>query len=390
MKKVLSALVVAFLSGVPVGVGAQSIFNSAGLGRPVEAIDGRARAMGGVGIGLLGGAIAPGDPAAAALLGLPSAVMVSQPTWVEASIDGTDLGEFRGTRFPQAGLAYPFQTGMVTLQLGSVLDQRFRGEQPVTVDLGGAPAQVVDRFTQEGGASSVSLGYARPVTSTLAVGLNVSRYTGSVIRELTRDFGDLDLDGTESFTTTGEWSYSGVAVTAGASAQLGQVGRVAASARWSGALDAEASSTTEGEDRAFDMPMELRLGASAVLAPGLVLSASAVHADWSDAEDDLAGGGQVGDAHGFGIGLELSRTRFLGRPAPLRVGYRYAGLPFGLASDEPGSERAFSGGFGFAFNETNGILLAGADIAVERGERQAGSVLERFWRVTAAIRVSGF
>jgi hypothetical protein len=381
---------VAALLVVPFAAEAQSVFNSAGLGRPVDAVDGRACALGSFGVGLRGGYISPADPAAAARLGLASAVMVTQPSWVEASVDGAGIGDFRGTRFPLLGIAYPGLGGMATVQLGSFLDQRFTGQRTVTVDIDGSPTEVVDAFTQEGGVSNATIGFSRMVTPNVSVGLNVARYTGTVVRELTRNFGDLDLEGTRSFTSSGTWRYSGTALTGGAAADLGSVGRVAASVRWSTALDADASGVTSGSNRSFDMPLEFRVDASAVLAPGLVLAASAVHSDWADIEDDLVVAADVGDTNGYGVGVELARVRFLGRPAPLRFGYRYNGLPFALGAEGTGSERTFSGGMGFAFNETNGVLLAGVDLAVERGERSAGALSERFWRVTAALRVAGF
>ena len=385
-----TGLAVAALLAAPAAIEAQSIFNSAGLGRPVDAVDARARAFGSLGIGLQGGYISPADPAAAGRLALASAVMVTQPSWVEASLAGTSAGEFRGTRFPLMGIAYPGLGGIATVQLGSYLDQRFSGQRTVTVDIGGAPQEVVDRFTQEGGVSSASVGFSRMVTSDISAGLTVARYTGSVVRDLTRDFGALDLEGTDSFTTSGAWSYSGLAVTAGAAADIGTVARIATSVRWSSDLEADASGSTLGSDRSFDMPLEVRVGASAVLAPGLILAASAVHADWADIQDDLAAPTGVGDTSGFGVGVELARVRLLGQPAPLRFGYRYNGLPFEIGAEGTGSQRTLSGGLGFVFNETNGILLAGVDLAIERGERSAGNLSERFWRLTAALRVAGF
>lgn len=387
----IAAAAAAFaLLAAPVALEAQSIFNSAGLGRPVDAVDGRARALGSFGIGLQGGYISPADPAAAGRLALASAVMVTQPSWVEASLDGGGAGDFRGTRFPLMAIAYPGFGGIATVQLGSYLDQRFSGQRTVSVDIDGQPYDVEDVFTQEGGVASASLGFSRMVSSNVSVGLNVARYTGSVVRELTRDFGSLDFEGTQSFTTNGRWSYSGTSVTGGAAADLGTVGRIAGSVRWSSGLDADASGVTLGSDRSFDLPLEVRVGASAVLAPGLILTASAVHADWADVEDDLMVATAVGDTNGYGVGVELARVQLLGRTAPLRFGYRSNGLPFALGEGETGSERAFSGGLGFAFNETNGVLLAGVDLAVERGERSAGALSETFWRLTAALRVAGF
>lgn len=388
----LVALLVAVAAGfaAPEAASAQSLFNSAGLGSPVDPVDGRVRALAGFGLGLQGGGILPlTDPGSAARIPLPSAVMVGQPTWAEVSRDAVDAGELRGTRFPLLGIAYPAFGGMVTVHLGSLLDQRFSGERPSTVDLGGTSYEVVDLFTQDGGVSSAGVGYARMVDDRVAVGITVSRYLGSVTRELTRDLRAVNLPGSQTFTTSGVWRYSGTSVTAGANADLGTVGRLAASATWSSGLEADPSQGTGGEARSYDLPLELRVGGTAVLAPGLALAASATYADWSGIEDDLTVPTLVGSGTGYGVGLELSQFRMLGRRAPLRVGYRSVGLPFGIGVEE-GSERAFTGGFGFIFNEANGLVLGAVDLAVERGEREAGSVVERFWRGTVALRVAGF
>src|SRR5690606_18696049 len=132
----LVALLVAAAAGfaAPEAASAQSLFNSAGLGSPVDPVDGRVRALPRFGLGLQGRGILPlTDPASAARVPLPSAVMVGRPTWAEVSRDAVDAGELRGTRFPLLGIAYPAFGGMVTVHLGSLLDQRFSGERPSTI-----------------------------------------------------------------------------------------------------------------------------------------------------------------------------------------------------------------------------------------------------------------
>jgi hypothetical protein len=87
--------------------------------------------------------------------------------------------------------------------------------------------------------------------------------------------------------------------------------------------------------------------------------------------------------------MELSRARIFGKQAPLRFGFRQSSLPFSLEADRA-SERVFAGGFGLGLNEAEGVVLAGVDLAVERGRRTAGPVTEEFWRGTVSLRVSGF
>jgi hypothetical protein len=118
------------------------------------------------------------------------------------------------------------------------------------------------------------------------------------------------------------------------------------------------------------------------------VTGSAVLADWSSTADDLGQTTTVGDANGFGAGIELARARLLGKEAPLRFGYRKTGLPFSFASGSA-SERVFAGGFGLVLNQTDEIVLAGADFGLERGRRSGGGVTEDFWRLTFSIVVSG-
>ena len=369
---------------------AQSLYNAAGLGLPVASIDGRGRALGNVGIGLWGHSLLPTDPGAAGLLVIPSAVLVAQPSWVEFQRGADDVGEFQGNRFPLIGIGYPLRAGMFTASFSSFLDQRFDSRRDVTIDLVDGPVDATDLFEQDGAVTRVSVGYSRRLGDQLGIGVTVGRYAGSVTRQLTRDFSVADAtESFEEYAAGGRWSYSGTSVTGGFATDLGGVARVAGSATWSSSLNATGSEETEGSDRTFDLPLQYRLGTSIALAPGLLVTASAVRADWTSLSDDLSAPSNVGSTNGFGVGVELSRMSLLGLSTPLRFGYRKSNLPFSFGS-AGATEKAWSGGFGFVLNETNGIILAGADFAVERGERSDSSLMERFWRATVSLRVSGF
>ena len=324
------------------------------------------------------------------MLVIPSAVLVAQPSWVEFQRGADDVGEFQGNRFPLIGIGYPLRAGMFTASFASFLDQRFESQRDVTVDLVDGPGDATDLFKQDGAVTHLSVGYSRRVGDQLGIGVTVGRYAGSITRELTRDFSVADAtESFEEYVASGRWSYSGTSITGGFATDLGGVARVAGSATWSGSLNATGSEETEGSDRTFDLPLEYRLGTSVALAPGLLVTASVVRADWTSLSDDLSAPANVGSTNGFGVGVELSRMRLLGISTPLRFGYRKSNLPFSFGS-EGATEKALSGGFGFVLNETNGITLAGADFAVERGERSDSSLLERFWRATVSLRVSGF
>jgi hypothetical protein len=384
----LSAAVV-FLAGAS-PLAAQSLFNAAGLGIPVEALDGRARALGNLGIGLDGGSFMPTDPGALGRLGISTGVMVAQPSWTDYSADGGATGQFQGNRFPLLGIAYPVLSGMMSVQVGSFLDQEYEALNSGTIDVGTGPIETNDVFRQDGSISNLNVGFSRMVGSAVSLGLMVGRYAGSLDRTLTRTYGSEGVaTNVDPYIEAGVWSWVGHSFTAGATADVGSILRVAASVQVPTDLDAEASEETRGDDRTFDLPTQYRVGATAALTPSLKVTGSMALADWSSAGNDLIGSSFAHNANGFGVGLELSRARLWGKDAPLRFGFRRTGLPFSFDDDRV-DERILSAGFGLALNRTNNVVLAGVDLAVERGRRTGAGLTENFWRATLSLLASGF
>ncbi|NJD17957.1 MAG: hypothetical protein FIA95_01545, partial [Gemmatimonadetes bacterium] len=292
-----AALLLAFLGSVPGPLSGQSLLTAAGLGIPADPFAARARALGGVGIGLRGATVLGSDPAAAAYYALPSAFLTAQPEWVEYRRAGdAGQGTFQGTRFPALGIAYPAGASLVaTLSFESFLDQRYEASYPSTVDLGGSPVNVEDEFVSRGGVSQLRLGVARRLGSRASVGISAARYTGSLTRRLTRTFHEgVDTTSVGAFQAGGFWGYSGASLTGGASMFVGNVAHLSGSLTWSTALDATASDDTDGASGSYDIPLQLRLGATAVLAPGLSLSAGLTRADWSSVDEGLQGGTSAG------------------------------------------------------------------------------------------------
>ena len=369
---------------------AQSLYNAAGLGLPVEAIDGRARALGNLGIGLWGSGLLPGDPAAAGMFIVPTAVIVGQPSWVDYDHESGNSGSIQGNRFPLMGIGYPAFSGIFTLSLSSFLDQHYKSQRSLELDLRGEKSEVTDLFEQDGSIGSLNFGYSRPIGTSAALGFSFGRYTGSILRQLERDFSTLSFPGAlESYQTSSRWTYSGTSLTGGMATNLGTVARVAASVTWSGDLNATASDDTPGMDQSFSLPMQYRLGTSIVLAPGFMITASAIRADWADIERDLDTPATVGSTSNIGVGVELSRANIFGLALPLRFGYRTGKLPFSLGSGVA-TERIFSAGLGLSLSQADDIVLGGVDAAIERGRRSGSVLTEAFWRATISLRVSGY
>lgn len=370
----------------------QSVFNAAGLGVPSEALDGRSRGMGSMGIGLPGGAFMPTDPAALGRLVVATGVVATQPSWVDYSTDGGRSGSFQANRFPLMGLAYPLFGGMMSFQIGSFLDQRYTDARTGSAELSSGTVPFTDDFVQDGSVSNLNLGYARMLGGDVSVGVTVGRYAGSVVRTLTRTYAAAEgatAGEVDSYVERGTWSYTGHHVSTGVSADLTDWLHASASVQLPTALDASASDDTEGGDRSFDLPVQYRGGVSASFEFGLLLGASVVLADWSDAQDDLSTSAGAGSANGFGGGVEFSRARLFGRDAPLRFGYRRSTLPFSFGAEDV-TERVYSGGVGLALNRTGETMLASVDLALERGRRWTSSISESFWRMTLSFQAAGF
>jgi hypothetical protein len=272
----------------------------------------------------------------------------------------------------------------------SFLDQRYEAERPVTVELLNGPVEATDVFESVGGVSHARLGFARDMTPTIVAGVSIGRYGGSVDRSLTRNFGEGVEEGSvESYETRGVWRYSGFSLTGGVSASLGPVLQVGGSMSWSSGLDAKATAESERGDHSYDLPLQIRGGAHAILAPGLSLAIGLATANWSGVDDDLVDGTSAGRRWTLGAGVELGRASIFGRAAPLRLGYRRSGLPFVLRAGSP-TETAFTGGLGLTLREVGGNALALMDLALEKGERGDDVIEERFWRATLTLRVAGF
>ena len=267
----------------------QSALASGGLGMPIDPVDARGRALGSVGVGLLGTGLIPGDPVGGVDLTAPTITLTLQSAWLDLR-EGANTSTSVGSRFPALGVSYPVgERGVLTLTYGGVLDQRWTQERLDTLHLEGDEIlPVVDRFSSDGGISAARLGFAHRLSPSLAVGAAMGLLTGSSARLFTRAFDTLTADiDIASFGSSGHWSYSGTTVTVGALVDIGEVVRAAGSFTWFGALDAEPDQDTEGVARSYAMPLEFRAGVSGALVPGLSAVVSLAWADWSGTGEDL-------------------------------------------------------------------------------------------------------
>ncbi|MEZ4414893.1 MAG: hypothetical protein R3E10_04000 [Gemmatimonadota bacterium] len=387
MKRTLSGL--ALLLALHGPLAGQSLFGSGGLGLPLEALDARARALGVVGPGLLGGSMVPNDPASAATIALPTLMATMQPTWGRYE-EGSLAGDLQGVRFPMLAVGYPIGPwGNLTATYQGVFDQRWAAERTTTVDVGGESVAAEDRFESQGGVALFQVGWGRRIGERVGVGAAFGRYTGRLDRAFTRTLDSLSVgNDVATFTEVAAWSYSGTAGSVGVQFDPVPIVRLGAAVGWSGSLKADPKPGFDAEGATFDLPLEYRFGASAALTRRLMVTGGFRYADWAGADAGIPGIETTGAVTALGLGMEWGGPRFIGRTLPIRLGYRRAGLPYRYGEGDP-VESSLSAGLSLNLAQVEEFTLAGIDLALERGTRSDDTLSERFWRMTVSLRVSG-
>ncbi|HEX7050590.1 MAG TPA: hypothetical protein VF188_10345 [Longimicrobiales bacterium] len=364
---------------------AQSIFASEGLGVPVAPLDARARALGGIGVGLLGPNASLVNPAAAVEYLLRGATAGYQSSDRSIDLDGAQ-GDAGSSRFPLLHVLYPIgQSVVASAGYGSFLDQSWAVFSQRQAILGSDTLTVRDLIDSEGAIAQLRIGAGYRLTSTLAVGAAAGLYTGHISRVVARSFPDSLGTDLRPVRNEAEWSQRAPLVAAGFRWDPAPILRLAGAVTWAGTLHGHADDP-DVDDFDIDLPLQVTAGASALLTPGVLAAVSGRWAGWSDASGDTDFIGSADDAWEIGAGLELGGDPRAGTGFPIRLGYHYERFPFRFGSQVP-TEWSAALGFGTRFVPTDAGPLASIDAVLERGGRTAnGSGLsEDFWRFTLSI-----
>lgn len=374
----------------PVAAAAQTLLARDGLGAVVEPLDARARGLGGAALGLPGINLSLVNPATAALVPAPSLVVGFQYDWSEAEFAG-GAADGETPRFPVIHAALPLgQNWGVSVGYGGFLNQSWAVESEDTV-VGLRPAPVIeqDRFASRGGVGRLRLGVARRLGERASVGIAADLYTGSVQDSVSRlFFRTRDPDTLETtlvpFRSVAVQSYSGVGLAAGArwspSEALGLEGAIS----YGGQLKADPDRGSD--ERTYDLPLGVGMGAYGRIAQRTVVVASGRWTGWDRTSDDLRAS-TAQNVWSLAGGVEHEVAGAGDRAYPVRIGARYQKLPFAAAESEFANERAVTGGLGARL----GGGAAWFDLAVERGSRSSDGAAfsENFWRVSTSLMVFG-
>lgn len=384
-RRASAGVVVALVLLAAAPASGQSLFSSGGLGLVADPKDARGSALGGVGLGLPGNEISWFNPAGA--VGLPAAglrVSFQLDGYDAAFSDRTSSGST--ARFPLLIGAFPFgERWAVTAGFAGLLDQNWAFEQLDTLVVGQDSVLVTDRVSSEGGASRARLGVAYRVLPTLAVGLGGELFTGGVRRVSGRVFPGQAAP----VCCSASWTYSGAGVLGSLEWRPSGAVAVAASGSAGGSLDADATSGAGAADRSYDLPVMFNAGASARVAPNLLVALGTEWSGWSSLDGALVDQGGSRDSWSVHGGIEAEVFQLLGQPLPVRLGARTEALPFRWAgaTNDWANERAITAGTGLVL----GGGAARMDISAERGERgsEAAGLKETYWRLLFSATVLG-
>lgn len=372
--RVAAGLVVALLLVSGGGAAAQtSVYGIRGLGFPGRLANARERALGS---GLI--ALDPGSPvnpaAVAGFSGIAVGIM-GETDFRSYSVNAVDVGGLSSTRFPLGHLSGRFGSSPLSfaLSFAQYAERSYDLTLADTLDLRGQAVAFEERTTSRGGIADVRAALGYRVGSRLWIGAGVHLLTGSAKLTFLRSFADSSF---RSYQIETEESTRGFGVSAGA--VVLPVPRVALGAAIR--TDTRAEVVVDGTVAAdVDLPLTVVGGVRLTPVRAMQWSTSVIWRSWSRADPDLAV--RAFDTWEFGTGLEFGAPE-AGSRVPVRLGFRYATLPFSPTDDQP-REIGISLGAGLRLAGNRGLV----DVALERARRTGAGSSETAWQLSWTVTV---
>jgi len=363
---------------------AQTPFTSLGLGYPIMPIDGRAAAMGGAGVGLLGSSFSLINPAEMTQHTSPSFAISFSGENVD--VDGTPPLATGRHRFNVIRAVAPVRGFVVGFGFGGLFDQDWtaRFQDTLALSDGGVPFE--ETREHDGGISEVDLSVARSI-GPLSLGISAQRFTGSLRQSFTRTFdpptGEAPSLGAAGGSQT--LAYSGWRFKGGAAFDWRDRLLLSGAVTLSSTLTATAKEEGGGVEK-VDVPLTVELGASFRVVPELLVGGAVGLGGWSSVGS--LGESRSHDTMWMGGGVEYSGLSLFSGTLPIRLGLSRRELPFDYG-DQPAVERAFTGGFGWIFRQGAGEVNLGLEFG-KRGDLSADGAEESFRRLTLSFALRQF
>jgi hypothetical protein len=354
--------------------GQTSIYGIRGLGFPGRPLTPRARALGG-GLGAFDPA-SPVNPAAVAAVGPLTVVAVAAADFRGYDVGGAVVGGLHATRFPLIGIAgrLPRLRVGYALSVAQYTERSYDVSITDTIVLRGVDVEVVDRSTSSGGTSDVRGAVAWAPRAGFLVGAGVHIITGSAKLNVSRRFSDSAY---QSFRLVGEERVTGAGVSAGMLWAPAPGVQMALAGRYDTHADIVIDSTPAGT---VELPVTALAGVELRPVRALRWATTFIWRSWSDADADLTG--RAFNTWELGSGFELGGRESGTSRVPLRLGARYATLPF-APGDEQAHEVDLALGSGIAFAGNRGLV----DAVLERAFRSGGGARERAWQFSLSLTV---
>ncbi|HEX5387533.1 MAG TPA: hypothetical protein VFW66_12570 [Gemmatimonadales bacterium] len=382
MRRLLLFSLIAGLSAAALPPSAQaqsSEFGVRGLGFPGR--EQSARALGSAGAFALFDGESSLDPASLGYLTNLTAAFTVMADY-RSSDSPAGAASIRNTRFPQFLVGGPIKNTPLwaALSYSNYTTRDFSLVQPSTITLRGLPVNVVDTLESRGGLNDIRVAVAYRPGARWVIGLAGHAITGTNRLQFTRDFSDTLY---ATVAQRSELSFRGVGISIGVLGQLARTLAITAMARTDGHVTLERDSTDVAP---IDLP--LTVGGGLLWRPTAKLSvASQVRAsNWSTSSADLVGLGGVGANNTLEASAGFEYTPNPRRPGrlPLRLGVRYAKLPFPLVAGAKPKEYGVAIGSGFSFAADRGALA----LAIERAWRSGDpGYSEHAWLITTGVTI---
>lgn len=356
------------------GAAAQtSIYGIRGLGYPGRMASARERALGSGSIALNTGA--PVNPAAVAGFAGITVEIMGETDLRSYRVNGVDVGGLNATRFPLGQLGGRFGRGPFSfaVSFAQYMERSYDLTLSDTLDLRGQAIAYEERTTSRGGMSDVRAALAYRPSPRVWLGAGVHLLTGSAKLTFLRTFADSAY---RPFRIETEESSRGFGVSAGAIVVPTSRLVLGLAVR----SDTRARVEVDSVDAAdVDLPTTVVAGVRVTPVPALRWATSAIWRSWSGADNDVSA--RAFDTWEVGSGIEFGGPE-VGSRFPLRVGFRYATLPFSPTDDQP-RELGVSAGVGMVFAGGRGVI----DAALERARRTGAGSSETAWQISWTVTI---
>lgn len=358
-----------------------SQFGVRGLGHP-----GRGLAVDALGTEGATGLFSPGsslNPAALALLEASLTSFSTVQDW-RTTTNPAGSGTVREQRFPllSVGGPVPKSNWAVGITYASYANRDFTLVSEGTASPRGIPIAVIDSLGSTGGLSDFRFGVGYKVHESVYLGAGAHLVSGSNRLFSNRAWKDTAYT---PIRQSAELSYLGFGISGGAIVRLSPTLTLAGSIRFDSPLDVERDSAGTGT---IDMPLTLNAGVRFQPSTRWMFAAQAGTRTWSRANPGITdlGGVAARNTNELSAGVEYYRSRRSPDQLPIRVGVRYADLPFLLVQGSQPRETAVSLGTGLRFAKGVG----GLDVALERVHRSQGaSYTENAWLLSVGVALRG-